>query len=703
MSGPQVTQQIEDDRKAALAQQQNSPYVQSLAAHIRKVWEENKRSKISIENEMIECLRQRKGEYDPRKLAAIREMGGSEIYMMLTEVKCRAAEAWIRDVFLQAGDKPWTLEPPQNADLPAPYQQQVMQHAMREIQSGIIQPDWFEDFATWLSQEVKNRVNEKAKEISQKMETVIEDQLNEGSFYEALDAVISDIATFHAGIIKGPIVRKKKTLTWSQDFQPIVSDTLVTEWERVSPLDLYPSVDAVDVQDGNLIERIRLSRADLIAMKGVEGYSDAAIDEVLDVYGRGGLQNWLQGDGERAHLENKPDLLINPQHTIEALQYWGSASGQMLIDWGLADGIDPHDEYQIEAWLIGPIVIRAVLNGNPLGKRPYSKTGYAKVPGSFWYRPIPLLMRATQDMCNAAARAIANNMGIASGPMVEVHADRLAPGENLTTLYPWKIFQTKAPTAGSGNQPAVHFFQPDCNIEELRRVYEDFAKEADNVTGIPSYSYGDPQVGGAGNTASGMSMLMTNASKGVKSVISQIDIDVLETSIERQYVWNMLYNPDNTIKGSLTVVARGASSLVQKEQTQIRRTEFLQMTANPIDMQIIGLPGRAELLREAVKTLDMPADRIVPSRDQIEQHMAQASGAQPPGAGPAPAPGAPAPGQPPGAPGPGNGPSPFSQQGPQVGPQVNPPAPPIPRGRMLDQSGSLVSGQDHALFQARPH
>jgi uncharacterized heparinase superfamily protein len=41
-------------------------------------------------------------------------------------------------------------------------------------------------------------------------------------------------------------------------------------------------------------------------------------------------------------------------------------------------------------------------------------------------------------------------------------------------------------------------------------------------------------------------------------------------------------------------------------------------------MQIIGLPGRAELLREAAKRLDVNVDRIVPDLDVLRAKEAMA-------------------------------------------------------------------------------
>ena len=65
----------------------------------------------------------------------------------------------------------------------------------------------------------------------------------------------------------------------------------------------------------------------------------------------------------------------------------------------------------------------------------------------------------------------------------------------------------------------------------------------------------------------------------------------------------------------------------------MRRVEFLNATANEVDMGIIGKDGRAAILREIAKGLQMPVDEIVPSREglglaQRTQATAQAQQAQ---------------------------------------------------------------------------
>ena len=76
------------------------------------------------------------------------------------------------------------------------------------------------------------------------------------------------------------------------------------------------------------------------------------------------------------------------------------------------------------------------------------------------------------------------------------------------------------------------------------------------------------------------------------------------------------------------VVPRGAAAILIKESAQQRRMQFLQLTANPIDMQIIGEKGRAALLREVASAMELPVDDIVPDADAIEKRQREQAQAQ---------------------------------------------------------------------------
>ena len=84
----------------------------------------------------------------------------------------------------------------------------------------------------------------------------------------------------------------------------------------------------------------------------------------------------------------------------------------------------------------------------------------------------------------------------------------------------------------------------------------------------------------------------------------------------------MLNEPEKA-NGDIKIVPRASEYLVEAEQIQLRRQEFLQTTANQFDFQIMGLKGRAEVLRETLKTLKIRPDKVIPDDDSFRQNISE--------------------------------------------------------------------------------
>lgn len=621
-----AAEQATQDAAQAAAERQAQPYITGLAAYVRRCWEAARDAKLPIETKMLKALRQRNGEYEPDKLTAIREAGGSEIFMMLTETKCRGAESWLRDILLDEGVVPFALKPTPYPDMPPDYVQQVeegiSQKVIELIQSGaVIQRQTMEQLREQAKDDIEAAVQKDAVDRADRMKKFIDDQFSEGGMIEAFDAFISDLSTYPLAILKAPVVRRTRALDWVKDetgsYAPVVQEKLAPTYGRVDPFRFYVEPGITKISDGYTIEHHSLSDADLSDMLGVPGYDDEAIRAVLAT---GSNNEWMwSAEFTKSELENKYNIWRNVTGRYDALEFWGRVSGKNLRDWGLAPEEVPDEArmYDANVWLIGSWVIKATLNYDPLGDKPYRCTSFIKRPGSFWGSGIPELIEDVQGMCNAAARALSNNMGVASGPQVEVSMDRLPQGEKITSVHPWKVWQTLSDPYGSG-QPAVRFNQPDDRSGPLMQVYQQFARMADEQSGVPAYVYGDGQVGGAGRTASGLSMLMGSAGKGIRQVIMHIDFEVIGPTVTAQHNWNMQYVDRPELKGDCEIIPRGAVTLANRDQLNVRRVEFLQATANPIDAEIVGISGRANILREVAKGLSMPVDDIVPSDEKLE-------------------------------------------------------------------------------------
>ena len=623
---------LEAQAQRANAALQASPMIQGLAAHVRHRWEvmrDHKRT--TVEDRLSKCIRARNMEYEPEKLAEIREQGGSEIFMGIVSTKCRTATAWLRDTLLGTGaDKPWSLSPTPIPEVPPDVtqaMQQIMQANLQEYYAAgnpPVSPDELRQLAGGMKDTAMRAMKHEAEKRVDRMEQKMEDQLTEGGWTKALYEFTNDLATFPYAVLKGPIPRKRKAMKYVQGGLAAV-DVLRDEWERVDPYKFYWSPWGDDIQNMPIMELHHLTREDVEAMLGVDGYDESAVRSLLADFGAGGFE-WLEHyDSE---MEDVTDKDYDDAHddVIAALQLWDSIPGDLLIEWGMdeAEIEDPQKSYPCEVWMVDNTVIKAVLNYDPLGRKPYYITSFEKVPGRVDGNGVADLCMDAQNMCNAAARALANNMGISSGPQVGVNVSRLPSGEDITQMYPWKIWQFKQSEYGDASPP-MSFFQPNSNAQELMAVFKQFMELADEVSGIPRYMTGQ-HVPGAGRTSSGLSMLMSNAGKSIKQVIGNVDYDVITPMLERQYQRNLRYSDDPDLIGDVQILARGAMSLVVKEAEAVRKNEFLRLVLeSPVAQQIVGPAGTAELMRDLAGNLNTNVDRLVPSREEIQKQQAIAA------------------------------------------------------------------------------
>lgn len=597
-----------------------------LAAYVRQCWGAASRAKSEIEDTLLRCLRQRNGVYDPTVLQTIREQGGSEVFMNLTQVKCRAAESWIHEILFPPGEVPFAIEPTPVPDLNGRVHDQVAQSVQREVQEALqlgveVDPAKIEERITNIDEQVVEALKAYAHDRADGMMEHIKDITREGGWFEGVEEFISDFVTYPAAFLKGPVRVNKKCLNWGQDefgqYHPEVYSEIKRIYKRVSPFDIFPSPDAKSTQDGYLIERARYRRKDLYELIGVPGYDEAALREVLHMYGDSGYK--LEPTDTQDRLENRSNH--EEEANIEAINFNGPVRGQWLLDWGLSADLvpDPDDDYESNIIVIGSEVIRAAINPHPLGRRPYHAASFEGLPGSIWRTGLVQILADLQGMCNSTARALINNMSLASSPMMYLQIDRLAEGEDPGNIHPFRVWQTVESKTGSSGAP-IQFFQPDSLSGDLTGVFRFFSTLADEYSGIPPYAQGMNTSGGAAGTATGLAMLQDNAARGIKRAVKAIDT-VIKSSVEATFEDVMMY--DDVPKGDIRVVAKASSAMVNRERESYHLNELLMTTGNPMDQQIIGLEGRRKMLEDAIQARGIDPSEILPSKDEMASLMMQ--------------------------------------------------------------------------------
>ena len=627
---PADLNQQDQDRMAAVTEANRPPAVSStdLGAYVRQRWMAFRNHKNQgnnmINDRLLRAQRMFEGKYDPEKLAQIKKFGGSEVYSRLVAVKCRGASALLRDVYLGT-ERPWSIDPQPDPPIPPEVQTSIVQLIAAEAgnarQAGQnITQDHIHGRYVQLMHAATQTARRNAQTQADAASDKIDDILESGGFYTALTEFLADLPLFPYAIIKGPVVRMVPKMSWNNG-QPVVQNKAQMFWERVNPFNFYWTPGVTRVEDAEIIERKRLTRADLNDLIGLPGYDESAVRAALQDYNNG-LRDWLDyPDTEEALNEARENPTFNLSHMIDALEYHGNVQGHML----LSQGVDPRlipdldRDYAVQTWVVGRHTIKTQLNPSPRRRHPYFITSFEKVPGTVIGHGLPDILEDIQEICNATLRALVNNMGISSGPQVVVNTDRLAPTEDASDLYPWKRWYT-SDDGMAGNQPPITFFQPQSNAQELLQIYTAMSSLGDDISAIPRYITGESVSGGAGRTSSGLSMLMNNAQKILQTVAANVDTDVLKPLLSALYDLVMLTDTTGMLSGGEQVMVNGVHVSVQKETERQKQLQFLQISANPIDSAIVGQLGRARVLRAVAQGLGLPDD-VVPDDQTIQEQV----------------------------------------------------------------------------------
>jgi hypothetical protein len=163
------------------------PFISGLAGHIDGAWAANKAAKQPIEEILLQCARQRDGEYDPEVLAQLQEQGeDNPVFTMITDIKCRTAVAWIKDAMLPSGEIPFSVDPSPIPELPpemigiakakiaARLQEQLAAQGMAVEQ---VSQEMMVSVAKEVKEELKQEIKDLANDVRERMKGLLPGKL----------------------------------------------------------------------------------------------------------------------------------------------------------------------------------------------------------------------------------------------------------------------------------------------------------------------------------------------------------------------------------------------------------------------------------------------------------------------------------------------------------------------------------------------
>ena len=460
-----------------------------------------------------------------------------------------------------------------------------------------------------------------AQRAARRMEKLIHDQIDESNGSSEIRNALLESALLGTGIVKGPFNFNKKLHKWDMDeegnrtYSPL--EVRVPRIEFVSCWDFYPDPSATNMEECEyVIHRHKMNRSELRQLRNMPYFNEDAIRDCIQMG-----PNYIEKDYEsQLRDDRRADEDVN--NNFEVLEYWGIMDAEYARQVGieLDESIDDLDEVQINAWVCGTKLLRAVVNPFTPYRLPYHAFPYERNPYNFYGIGIAENMDDSQQIMNGHARMAIDNLAMSGSLVFDVDESALVGGQSME-IYPGKIFRRQAGMLGQ----AIHGLKFPNTSQVNLMMFDKFRQLADEQTGIPSYSHGQTGVQSMTRTASGMSMLLGASSLNIKTVVKNLDDFLLRPLGEAYFQWNMQFLEDELdVKGDLEVKATGTNSLMQKEVRSQRLTMFLQTAQSPAIAPFVKI---SKLVSELAYSLDLDPEEILNDPEEAAI-MAQIIGMQ---------------------------------------------------------------------------
>ena len=459
-----------------------------------------------------------------------------------------------------------------------------------------------------------------SQKAARRMEKLIHDQIEESNGSSEIRNALLEAALLGTGIVKGPFNFNKTLHKWDEGeegrvYTPI--DVRVPRIEFVSCWDFYPDPAATNMDECEfVVHRHKLNRSQLRQLRSMPYFDAEKIRETLQEG-----PNYIEKDYEAQLVDdyNSEDYVNT---NFEVLEYWGIMDAEYAreVNIELPDSVDDLDEVQINAWVCGNKLLRAVINPFTPSRIPYHAFPYERNPYNFFGIGVAENMNDAQQVMNGHARMAIDNLALSGSLVFDVDESALVGGQSME-IYPGKIFRRQTGNPGT----AINGLKFPNTSQENLMMFDKFRQLADEQTGIPSYSHGQTGVQSMTRTASGMSMLLGAASLNIKTVVKNLDDFLLKPLGESYFQWNMqFFEGDMDVKGDLEIKASGTNSLMQKEVRSQRLTMFLQTAQNPAVAPFVKV---SKLISELAYSLDLDPEEILNDPEEAAV-MAQIIGMQ---------------------------------------------------------------------------
>ncbi len=589
---------------------------QSLVGFLKAEWESAKQQRKGYESRWAEDIGLYMGIYTPDELARM-DNDRSHAFMRYVKRKTDAIVSKLMDLLFPGTGKNWTLQATPEVDLPDEYLD-VMLTGL-----GLPPAVTAEEKRDLIKAEFERRVELMEKEFE---DLLVEGQETNGRtrvYREAIRQMIVNGCLLGTGVFKGPLTNLVQKKTWlpgengweltvvSERFEPFV--------EAVPTWDWYPERTDVALKDLRYCyQRHKMQRHELLQLHEENGFDTTAI--------RDWIREHPDGDAEKETHEQALRTLDENDHSqeykyrFEVLERWGYISAKKLA--GHVDEYDGDLEEDVPAclWMLGDRVIKAEISPIEGLVIPYYVWTYNASPTSLYGEGVPRLLLHPQQALNGAFRMLLDNNAIAAGPLVGINEQVVSEQTDTKKIKAWDVLLFDNI---EDMKAALMFWAMPNHSNELMAVISMLREWADELS-LPAHQMGSTRVRGAGETAKGLSMLMTEAGLDMGEQVKRYDDNVTVPFFTNLYAFEMQFGERDEIKGDARVKALGASELMAREVRMEKLFNSVTITDNE---RFRGMMDDYNLLLKIHRALDLGDDLIKP-REEYEKWVAEQAQSQ---------------------------------------------------------------------------
>lgn len=596
-----------------------------VAQRLRSQFQQYESDRKLIEERWLRNLRQYLGQYDP-EIATTLTVDRSKAYPRVTRVKVISVLSRIMNLMFPGNERNWELKASPSPDMsPSDIMTALEEMQQKAAEAGV-------PFVP-TDEVVQEAVQRLADQRATALATLIDDQLQElggdqTADYVSLNHKVAQSGIMYGlGLLRGPFLRTETRTTWQMSPmgpQPEITTLYKPQFDFLPVWDFYPDMTAKSLQqmDGYFI-RMVMSRAQVKALGRRADFMGDTIKAALEQYTTGnytpkGWENDLRSIGTAAQTNlQRPD-----SGRYEVLVWSGMMSGEELRQCG-ADVPDEMvtEDLEAEIWMLGDKIIKAELNAwrrMGMSVRMIHPFLFDEDDTSPVGNGLPTIMRDSQMSIAASTRMLLDNASVTCGPNVEVNTDLLSPGQDISSIRAYKVWEREG-TGAEAAMPAVRNVQIDAHMDELLKIVETFMRFADLETFVGPATGGDMAQTPSEpmRTAAGASMLRGDAALPFKDIVRRFD-SFTQSVITALVHFNRKFNPHKAPSGDYNVIARGATSLIAKE---VRGIQIDQLAATLSPEERLHVDER-KLVEQRFAVRDL-TDLLVPMDEVRRRQQAQ--------------------------------------------------------------------------------